>query len=146
VTFGTPRCFVVRAVVSVGPVSHESAPAGPACATPVDTFPPPAPANLQAFPDSGRITLTWNPVSASDLAGYIVLRAEGTGEKLQPQSGTVTATTFTDTHVTPGVTYVYAVVAVDTAPAHNPSPQSNRQTVTARDPIGRTDDAGASRR
>ena len=44
----------------------------------------------------------------------------------------VRETTFRDTTVRPGVRYVYAVVAVDTADPQNVSPQSNRAEETAR--------------
>ena len=41
-------------------------------------------------------------------------------------------TTYRDVSVKRGVRYVYAVVAVDTAAAHNVSQQSNRVEETAR--------------
>jgi fibronectin type 3 domain-containing protein len=41
-------------------------------------------------------------------------------------------TTYRDTTVKPGVRYVYAVVAVDTASPQNVSAQSNRVEETAR--------------
>ena len=41
-------------------------------------------------------------------------------------------TTYRDTTVTPGVRYVYAIVAVDRATPPNMSPQSTRVEETAR--------------
>ena len=41
-------------------------------------------------------------------------------------------TNYRDTAVSPGVTYVYRVVAVDTATPPNPSPQSDPERATAR--------------
>ena len=42
----------------------------------------------------------------------------------------ITETTYKDADVQPGVTYLYAVIALDKT--GNPSEQSNRQTVTLR--------------
>jgi len=129
VEFGKERCFEVRAVQTQGPVTIESA-ATRDCTTPRDTFMPPAPTNLRAFPGDGSVRLTWDAVQAGDLAGYTVLRGEGTGDTLQPLSATLTETTFTDTKAVPGVTYWYAVYALDTS--KNISGLSNRVQVTAR--------------
>jgi len=130
VEFGKERCFEVRAVQTQGAVTIESA-ATRSCTTPQDTFMPPAPTNLRAFPGDGSVRLTWDAVQAGDLAGYTVLRGEGTGDTLQPLSATLTETTFTDTKAVPGVTYWYAVYAIDTS--KNISGLSNRVQVTARE-------------
>ncbi len=131
VTFGRERCFTVRRVRRVGPVSVESAAAGPECVTPADTFAPPAPAELRGAAEPGRVTLQWDAVTASDLAGYHVLRGEGAGETLQPLTTTPEpANRFVDTTARASVEYVYVVVAVDTA--GNLSAQSPRVVVTGR--------------
>jgi hypothetical protein len=133
VVFGTPVCFAVRGVRTVGSVILESAPSPVKCETPADTFPPPAPTSLAAFASPGSIALTWDAVTAADLAGYVVLRGEGTGERLQPlMTAPVTGTSFTDTTTRPGVRYVYAVVAVDRARPANRSKESNRVEETGR--------------
>lgn len=133
VVFGTEVCFVVRGVNGSAPVFFESAPSNKVCETPRDTFPPPAPTGLSAFASEGSIALTWEAVTASDLAGYIVLRSNGTSETLQPLSETpVTGTTFTDSTARPGVKYTYAVVAVDNAKPGNRSKESNRVEETGR--------------
>jgi hypothetical protein len=129
VEFDKERCLAVRGTQTTGVTTIESAPALK-CVTPVDTFIPPAAANLRAFGGQASITLTWDAVAAPDLAGYIVLRGEGAGDTLQPQSELLTTTTFTDTKAVPGVTYWYAVLAMDKA--KNPSEQSNRVQATAR--------------
>jgi hypothetical protein len=126
VTFGTPRCLMVRAVSIVGSVAVESEPSNVACETPKDTFPPPAPANLVAFASESGVSLTWDAVTAPDLEGYLVLRGEGANATLQPLSTTpIAGTQFNDTTTRAGVRYVYAVVAVDKAA--NRSKESNRQ-------------------
>lgn len=134
VAFDKTRCFVVRTVDTMQQVVLESTPSAPVCVTPKDTFPPAAPTELRAFSsEAGRVVLTWTGVEAADLAGYVVLRGEGAGDNMQPLNATPMAeTTFTDTTAKSGVTYVYAVVSVDSSPQHNPSAQSNKQTIVAR--------------
>jgi fibronectin type 3 domain-containing protein len=60
------------------------------------------------------------------------LRGEGAGDTLQPLTDVVTATNYVDRQVQPGVTYRYAVRAVDNAPKRNESPESNRQQAAIR--------------
>jgi hypothetical protein len=131
VAFGVERCFEVRPVDKVG----EALVIGPAsprtCATPVDKFAPAAPRNLAAIAGGGSINLIWDANSESDVAGYLVLRAEAPSATLQPVTQTpVAAATYRDETVKPGVRYVYSVVAVDRA--DNRSAESNRVEETAR--------------
>ena len=133
VAFGAERCFIVRAVTVSGATTVVGPPSQPACATPVDTFPPPAPDELRAIAEDGAVALSWNAVTAADLGGYLVLRGEGSGDTLLPlMTQPIDATSFRDTSVTRGTTYTYVVVAVDSSPRHNQSSHSNRQTVTVR--------------
>ena len=77
--------------------------------------------------------LIWEASTEPDLAGYLVLRGEAPGETLQPLTPEVIQeTTYRDTAVTAGVSYVYAVVAVDTATSPNTSAPSNRVQETPR--------------
>lgn len=131
ITLGTERCFVVRPVdILAG--THVRGPASPiGCASFADTFPPAPPGTLQAVAVSGRINLIWLPSPAADVAGYVVLRGEAPGATLTPlMKQPIAGTTFADDTTRPGVTYVYAVVAVDKA--GNASPESNRVEETAR--------------
>ena len=131
VEFGKPRCFAVRAAQAAGNVLTESAALGPACITPLDTFPPPAPTGLKLLASSGNITLVWDAVQADDLAGYQVLRAEGADENMrQLSTELVTSTTYQDATTKVGVTYTYAIVAVDKA--GNKSAASARERETGR--------------
>jgi fibronectin type 3 domain-containing protein len=133
VEFGKERCFVLRAVAAAGTVTTESVPTAPVCVTPVDRFPPAAPTNLQAIQEGAAVTLVWSAVDAADLAGYIVLRGDGTGDNMQALvSDPVGSTSYRDQTVQPGATYVYAVSAQDRATPPNISPLSNRQTVIVR--------------
>jgi hypothetical protein len=133
VQFGLARCFTVRAVDVRGAVAIVGDPSPPVCVTPQDHFPPPAPTGLLAVAGDGAIELVWTGVTAPDLAGYVVLRgdgATGTPQRLTPTP--VAGTSYRDTTVRAGATYVYAVMAVDTATPPNASAPSNQQVVAAR--------------
>jgi hypothetical protein len=132
VEFNRPRCLTVRAAQEAGPTIIEGAAAAPLCTTPVDTFPPPAPTGLLAFPGDRGVELTWDAVQAKDLAGYVVLRGEGSGDKLLPLTDVMPDVHYTDGKATRGMTYSYAVQAVDAQ--GNASGPSNRQQVVARNP------------
>ena len=133
VGFGTERCFFVRPVDTVAGAVVQG-PASPVtCVTPRDTFPPTAPKNLAAIASAGVINLIWDPNTEPDVAGYLVLRGEAPGDKLQALTpAPVTVTNYRDTGVKAGVRYVYAVVAVDKAEPSNIGAQSNRAEETAR--------------
>jgi len=131
--FGIERCYDVRTVVVQGPATLESQPSPVACITPADTFPPPAPASLAAVAGEGAVSLIWAGVDAADLAGYLVLRADGPDAPLTPVFDTpIRETTYRDATVKPGVRHVYAVVAVDRAVPPNRSALSNKVEETAR--------------
>ncbi len=133
VTFGQERCYVVRAVESMAGTLVEGPASAPACITPVDTFAPAAPTALEAVGGAGVISLIWEAVEASDLAGYLVFRGEATGEPTTPLTAApIGDSSFEDRTVTPGVRYVYVVVAVDSATPANRSTPSNRAEETAR--------------
>ncbi|MFL6264152.1 MAG: fibronectin type III domain-containing protein [Thermoanaerobaculia bacterium] len=80
----------------------------------VDRFPPPAPTELVALAEAGRVRLVWRPSEAEDVAGYVVYRrVDETGkfERVTPQP--VVSAEYVDTAVAAGKTYVYRVTAVD---------------------------------
>ena len=119
--FDEEMCFSVRAVLLRGSASIESEAAGPVCVTPVDTFPPAAPAGLSGLPTENQIQLIWTPVPAADLAGYLVMRSDlgpepAVGPSAEPKAlmeTPITETSYTDATVRPGGRYRYVVVAVD---------------------------------
>lgn len=82
--------------------------------TPRDIFAPPAPAGVSAVEASGAVQLSWNPVEAADLAAYQVYRAEGEGPFVRT-GGRLTAPSFNDRDVRPGVSFRYRVTALDLA-------------------------------
>jgi hypothetical protein len=133
VELGTEVCFRVRAVEGSGPVSIESPLSEPACVTPKDVFPPATPKGLATVSTPGAVQLIWDANADADLAGYIVLRAEPPDETLQPLTPTpIRDTVFKDGTVTPGVRYLYAIVAVDSATPPNRSTPSERVEAIAR--------------
>jgi hypothetical protein len=79
---------------------------------PPDMTAPPAPTGLSAVPGDGRVSLSWSPSTAPDLAGYRVVR---NGNVL----ATTGATSVLDTGLANGVAVVYGVSAFDTAGNHS---------------------------
>jgi hypothetical protein len=133
VTFGTEECFTLRAVEKVSTVNLESPPSQPVCLTPRDTFPPAAPKGFSIVAGPGTMNLGWDANTEADLAGYVVLRGEAPGDTLQPLTpAPISATSYEDKTVKPGVRYVYAIVAVDKATPPNLSAPSTRLEETAR--------------
>ena len=128
---GVERCFVVRSVQTRDSVDFESVASPRVCVTPRDIFPPAAPKALAAVAGAGAVNLIWDANEEADVAGYVVLRGDAPGDTLQPlMAQPIRETRYLDTTATPGVQYVYVVVAVDKA--GNRSANSNRVTETAR--------------
>jgi predicted small lipoprotein YifL len=133
VEYGKEHCFVVRAIQRLQNVTIESDTSAPACLTPADAFPPAAPQGLRGVAEDGAVNLVWDPNAEADLGGYVVLRGESPGETLLPITPEpIKDASYRDTTVQPGVRYVYAVVAVDTAASRNTSARSAPEAVTAR--------------
>lgn len=133
VEFGAEQCFVVRAVQLEGGVAIEGEPSERFCMTAHDTFPPAAPREVAAVANAGVVSLIWLANTEADLAGYLVLRGEAPGDRLQALTeAPLSETSYDDKTAKPGATYVYVVVAVDRATPRNMSAQSAKVTVTAR--------------
>lgn len=130
VEFGRARCYTVRA--QRGGVLSEPSP--PVCLTPIDIYPPAAPAGLAAVPSEGGISLIWEPNAELDLGGYLVLRRDAGDATLRQLTDTpIGVARYRDTTVQPGTRYIYSVVAVDTQlPLPNVSAQSALVEETAR--------------
>ena len=71
--------------------------------------PPPAPTGLAATPGNGQVALTWN--AAAGATGYQVKRATVSGGPYTTLVSNLAATAYTDTAVTNGTTYYYAITA-----------------------------------
>ncbi|RPJ64108.1 MAG: fibronectin type III domain-containing protein [Acidobacteria bacterium] len=130
IEFGKERCYVVRSVSVFGQLTLESEASPAVCLTPADTFAPGAPRGLAAVASEGSISLIWEANGESDLAGYLVLRAEGGGELRAVTPEPIKETTYRDAQVKAGIKYTYAIVAVDAA--GNRSEPSARVEETAR--------------
>jgi hypothetical protein len=80
-----------------------------------DTFPPPVPAGLAVIPGFGgsqSVDLSWEPVAATDLAGYLVYRKDGeTWLRLTPQP--IEATSYRDGNAAIGASYTYRITSID---------------------------------
>src|SRR5262249_26875468 len=129
ITWGARRCYAVRAAERVAGAVIQSHAAPAACATVNDPLPPAPPRGLAAIPSEGAIHLNWEPSGESDVAGYVVLRARAPSDTLEAVTLLIQETSFRD-GVQPGITFVYAVKAVDRA--GNDSQPPARVTETAR--------------
>ena len=99
----------------------------------VDTFPPEAPGGVIAVASDAAISLVWDANTERDLAGYMVLRGRVPGATLAPLTAApIEETTYRDVTVDAGVSYEYAVQAVDRATPPNLSPMSERVVERAR--------------
>ncbi len=104
--------------------------------------PPAAPANLVAQAGDAEVGLSWSAVSEPDVTGYDVYRSETapvdvTGVPVNEHP--VTGTAFVDSTATNGVTYHYAVVAIDAA-GHRSGP-SGEASATPQAPLPPSCDA-----
>jgi hypothetical protein len=125
--FGGKFQYWVSAVYALAAFTLESEPTEPVSVEVKDTFPPGAPANLQAIGSEENVLLTWNAPADEDIRGYLVFRREGaeeTWDRVPEQP--VQATLFRDTTAVPGVQYTYRVQTVDTS--GNRSPFSSEVT------------------
>ena len=89
-----------------------------ATAAVVPENPPPTPTNLRATKnDNGSISLNWDAPNDDTITGYLILRRRpqmGEDSMLVYVDNTgSTATTYTDTSVTPGTRHVYRVKAIN---------------------------------
>jgi glycosidase len=115
-----------------GPIATEAIPPNPGSLTVSasgDTMPPAAPAGLTVISASpAGIELEWDAVVDPTLHGYEVRRGDEPGGPYVTV-GSSSGTSFTDTGVVEGTTYVYVVRAVDTS--FNRSGPSNEVEATA---------------
>jgi hypothetical protein len=94
-----------------------------------DATAPAAPAGLTATAKLGRVDLDWSDVAAADLDGYDVFRAtSAAGPFTRVNPSRLQASSFADTTVAGGTTYVYTVTASDVA--GNRSAHSAQATAT----------------
>jgi len=119
--------YRVTAVASSGPPRIESLPSPPATANFRDLVPPPSPVNVSELVETRIVRLVWDAVDAPDLAGYNIYRYEGTARLKMTPIGALKTTFFGDESPSPGITYTYAVTAIDSN--GNESPETKSQPV-----------------
>jgi len=112
--YGVPLVYTVRAVLAKNP-KVEGLAAEELALLYRDIYPPGAPSRLDALSEGNRVRLVWTPVDAPDLAGYLVFRAEGSGEPERLTKEPAADPFFTDEAVGQGKRYRYTVRAIDRA-------------------------------
>jgi hypothetical protein len=109
---GTESAYRVQMLTPAGSGFAESELSPVIRFTPVDQFAPSTPAGLTAITGITTIELAWERSPEADTVGYFVYR--GTGEDaLTRISESLPAASFSDRDVRAGVSYRYAVTAVD---------------------------------
>ena len=90
------------------------------CDSTDDTEPPATPRGVRSITGDGQVTIEWFPNGESDLAGYKIWRDEDNNEEFDllaevspDTSPAVDRVGFVDEDVSNGITYSYAVSAVD---------------------------------
>jgi predicted small lipoprotein YifL len=112
--FGKAYGYFVRAVAFRTEGAVESGDSSAVEIVPRDVFPPAAPAGLAVVVGDGLVSLSWRPAKERDLDGYRVWRKEAGGPAfIILGEGLVRENMFSDRSVAKGISYVYAVCAVD---------------------------------
>lgn len=93
-----------------------------------DRFAPPAPDQLVALAEEGRVRLFWRSSNAPDLAGYLVYRQGPGGRFLRLTPQPITTLEFTHEGLGTGQAITYRVTAVDAS--GNESAPSNEVQAT----------------
>ncbi len=121
--------YRVAAVATTGPPAIQSDLSAPVKVAFKDLVPPATPTSLTALVETKVVRLLWDPVTATDLAGYNVYRIEGRYRlKLTPTP--TKDTNFLDISIDIGIFYTYEVTAVDTNGNESaPSPRTEPVTV-----------------
>ena len=94
---------------------------------------PAAPTGLAAVAGNAQITLTWPAVTGA--SGYLVKRGASSGNATNLIASGITATNFTDTGLTNGVTYFYVVAAIGPVANSGNSAQASATPVLPAPPV-----------
>lgn len=111
------------AAENVSPISGPS----PVVVVTQDTIAPSAPTWISLVPATSSIVLSWN--AATDNVGVVGYYIYKNGNKL-PMSSALTATTYTDTGLSPGSTFTYQIKAYDAAGNTSDSNSTNAKTLS----------------
>jgi uncharacterized protein len=124
--------YRVSAVAATLPTVVQSEMSTPVRATFRDLVPPEAPTNVTALLETKLVRLLWDPVTAPDLAGYLLYRIEGPYRlKLSPEP--FPQTSFTDVSIEVGTRYHYEVTAVDRS-GNESAPARSEEVLVPRSP------------
>jgi len=113
--FGKMYVYRIQTIVKLaGNREAESEPSEDVAITPIDKFPPAAPAGLRVTAAPNTIELSWDANAEPDLSGYRIYRSTDGGpfERIAEIS---TLPTYSDKAVERGKTYRYAITAFDQA-------------------------------
>ncbi|HEY2393213.1 MAG TPA: fibronectin type III domain-containing protein [Candidatus Angelobacter sp.] len=98
-----------------------------------DSFPPGAPASLQAVfsaaSQNSFIDLTWSPNTEPDLAGYNVYRHTANEAPVKINTELIKTPRFPDPGIQPGMKYFYSVTAVDLRGNESSKSEETSETV-----------------
>ena len=112
IVWGEPRRYEVQTISRRDSLLLLSAASDAVSVVPIDSFPPPAPANVSGGRVGQAIQLVWDASQASDVGGYFVYRGTARGQ-LEKVSPLLLVNRYTD-EIPPGNPVVYyRVVAVD---------------------------------
>lgn len=78
-----------------------------------ETKAPAIPTGLTAKANNASVSLQWNENAETDLAGYIILRADADGTNWNTIARKVVGTSFVDNTCQQGKEYIYAIKAID---------------------------------
>jgi hypothetical protein len=121
--------YAVRALRTARDTLARGALSDRVSASPVDTTPPAAPADVVAVPSEATVRLSWRPSPEPDVARYLVYRGREGSPLERVGSAVPPAITFTDRDV-PAGRWRYAVSAQDRSSRANESGRSAEVTVT----------------
>jgi hypothetical protein len=111
--FGHAYCYRVRALVTEGNQTAESADSASVEIVPRDVFPPAPPAGLTGLYTANAVELIWNANAEADLAGYNIYRSGPGEQRVKLNAELLRSPLYHDPAVTSGRRYVYRVTAVD---------------------------------
>ncbi|MFH1149585.1 MAG: CARDB domain-containing protein [Actinomycetota bacterium] len=99
-----------------------------------DRAPPAAPANISVLDPAsgGRLVISWDALTESDLAGYRLYRATDPGGPFSLIDSLLPSNAYEDSSLSNGTVYYYRVTAVDTAGNESPASDASSGIPTAR--------------
>ena len=121
--------YTVRAARMVKETPVESAASGEVQAVYKDVTPPDVPQDLVAIQNRNGVLLKWIGISQKAVAGYNVYRKEA-GGFVRLNDSVIMDTSWFDTTVKDGSSYIYAVTSVDASARGKESPMSDTASVT----------------